>query len=349
MNCDTGVVLDVLDAAYRLELADKPWLRGLAASFDRALGDGSGTIAMEMDMSGPSRVRFDQIETLDVGPWWQHQLALFESLPIETLRTFGAGPVFYFSQVAHALLRHDPATATLLEQSALELYGAGQLDTLDSVRAGTRKDALIERLVLSALDPFGSSVGVMVPLKSVARRAPARRELAIWGRVVAHLAAAHRLRTPDHPIEAVLSPGGKVLDATGPARAVLARDALRAAALGQDRARSRRGRGQDAESVTEQWQAVVSGRWTLVDQFESDGRRYLVARVNERDTPRMSELSEHETHVVELAARGYANKQIAYELGISIATVARRLASASAKLGATSRVELIRRALREPR
>lgn len=349
MNCDTGTVLDVLDTAYRLELGREPWLRGLATTVDRALGDGSGTMAMIADLSGHTRARFEIVEAVNMGSWWREQVALFEALPIGTIRAFGAGPVFYFSQVVSALIRHDPEVATLLERTGVEDYGAGQLETIASVRAGKRDDALIERIVLSALDPFGTGVGFVIPRRVLARRPPSRGETAIWGRVAAHLAAAHRLRSSEHPIEAVVSPGGRVLDATGPARDIVARDALRAAAISQDRVRSRRGRPQDADEATEQWRALVSGRWSLVDQFESDGRRFLVARVNERGSTRVAALTARETQVVELAALGHANKLIAYELGLSVATVARTLARAATKLGASTRVELIRQFLQQPR
>ena len=41
-------------------------------------------------------------------------------------------------------------------------------------------------------------------------------------------------------------------------------------------------------------------------------------------------------------AQGHANKLIGYELGLSPSTVAMHLSNASAKLGAKSRVELVR-------
>jgi two-component system sensor histidine kinase EvgS/two-component system response regulator EvgA len=52
-------------------------------------------------------------------------------------------------------------------------------------------------------------------------------------------------------------------------------------------------------------------------------------------------LSGREVAVVELAARGYANKHIAFELGIAEQSVSTYLARAKAKLGVRSRVELI--------
>jgi DNA-binding CsgD family transcriptional regulator len=46
--------------------------------------------------------------------------------------------------------------------------------------------------------------------------------------------------------------------------------------------------------------------------------------------------------VVALAARGFSNKLIAYELGIRADTVATHLARIRAKLGIDTRVDLVR-------
>jgi DNA-binding CsgD family transcriptional regulator len=54
------------------------------------------------------------------------------------------------------------------------------------------------------------------------------------------------------------------------------------------------------------------------------------------------DLSERERQAVALAAIGHANKLIAYDLGIAATTVAELLKRAAVKLGAESRVALIR-------
>ncbi len=58
-------------------------------------------------------------------------------------------------------------------------------------------------------------------------------------------------------------------------------------------------------------------------------------------------LSERETEVVVLAARGLPNARIAEELGISEATVKRHLANVYQKIGVRSRSEAVRMALME--
>ena len=58
-------------------------------------------------------------------------------------------------------------------------------------------------------------------------------------------------------------------------------------------------------------------------------------------------LSERETEVLVLAARGLSNSQIAWELHLSDATVKRHLANIYQKIGVSSRNEAVRTALVE--
>jgi DNA-binding NarL/FixJ family response regulator len=92
------------------------------------------------------------------------------------------------------------------------------------------------------------------------------------------------------------------------------------------------------------WRALVAGRWSIIDHFDSDGRRYLVARRNQPAPAArgLGVLSPRERDVLARAALGHTNKLIAYELGVAVATVASALASAAVKLGVATRAELIR-------
>jgi DNA-binding CsgD family transcriptional regulator len=86
---------------------------------------------------------------------------------------------------------------------------------------------------------------------------------------------------------------------------------------------------------------MVRAKWTLVDQFERDGKRYLLAVRSEGAIDGMELLSPREREVVVRAARGLANKAVAVELGIATSTVSVLLSRATAKLGAGSRKELL--------
>jgi DNA-binding NarL/FixJ family response regulator len=101
-------------------------------------------------------------------------------------------------------------------------------------------------------------------------------------------------------------------------------------------------RSENHEGALKDWRALLAGRWSLVDHFDSDGRRFVVARRNAPPAARVRGLSEDQVRVARLAALGHPIKLIAYELGRSPRTIQNNLAIAMAKLGAGSRVELAR-------
>jgi DNA-binding NarL/FixJ family response regulator len=82
-------------------------------------------------------------------------------------------------------------------------------------------------------------------------------------------------------------------------------------------------------------------KWTLLDQFERDGKRYLIAVREEPASDGLALLSSRERQVVTYAARGMPNKVVGSELGIATSTVGVLLSRARAKLGARSRRELL--------
>jgi DNA-binding CsgD family transcriptional regulator len=82
-----------------------------------------------------------------------------------------------------------------------------------------------------------------------------------------------------------------------------------------------------------------AARWTLVDSFERNGVRYVVAR--EDRSPGLGSLTDRERQVVDCLAAGQSTKESAYALGISDVTVRVLLARAAAKLGVRSRAALL--------
>jgi DNA-binding NarL/FixJ family response regulator len=91
-------------------------------------------------------------------------------------------------------------------------------------------------------------------------------------------------------------------------------------------------RRRDPREAIELWRGLVAGLWSLVDHFDSDGRRYLVAHRNDPRTPDPRGLTERERQIVAYADLGQSNKHIAYQLGLSPSTVAVHLARAREKL-----------------
>jgi DNA-binding CsgD family transcriptional regulator len=101
-------------------------------------------------------------------------------------------------------------------------------------------------------------------------------------------------------------------------------------------------------NATETAMCIGKTRWRLLDDFESDGKRYMVAMHKERCAPlgrrkRPPTLSERERQVLRCAADGRSNKEIAYELGLAHATVRVLLHRAATKLGVTRRSDIIAR------
>lgn len=167
-----------------------------------------------------------------------------------------------------------------------------------------------------------------------------------------HIAAAYRLRrqraTADALAlsEAIIDQRQRVVHAEGEARSHWALGAIRDAAVAVARARPAPGERAPShpDAAIEAWHSLVAGRWTVLDHFDRDGRRYFIARPNAPETGPEPRLTERERQVLGALVLGHSNKLIAYELGLHPSTVSNHLASAAAKLGASSRVELVRRA-----
>jgi DNA-binding CsgD family transcriptional regulator len=128
-----------------------------------------------------------------------------------------------------------------------------------------------------------------------------------------------------------MRPDGKVEHAEDAAQSPGARDSLRRSVLAYDRARGAL-RRRDPDEAVAIWQALVAGRWSLVDHFDSDGRRFVIAHRNDPTPPDTRGLTLRERQSLAYAAIGHSNKQIAYELGLAASTVSGHLAQARAKL-----------------
>lgn len=167
-------------------------------------------------------------------------------------------------------------------------------------------------------------------------------------RIAAHIAAAHRLRDrlqladAAQRAEAILATDGKIQHAVGDAKASSSRNELCSAARSLDLVRATL-RKKHPERALETWKGLVSARWTLVDHFESDGRRYILAQENQPDPASAPELSARERQVLANAALGRSNKEIAYALGLAHSTVRVLMNRAAKKLCAASRSELLER------
>lgn len=168
------------------------------------------------------------------------------------------------------------------------------------------------------------------------------RTSAVVRRLGEHIATGLRLQRvitsaslEDAAVEAIFDADGRAQHVDGMARAPLALDRLRQSVL--ERARSS---ASELDTVDPAWSAVIAGRWSLVDRFDADGRRFVLAYRNPPGVLDPRRLTPREERVTTLAAIGRANKEIAFELGVSQSTVATLLATSLGKLGLESRTLL---------
>jgi len=102
-------------------------------------------------------------------------------------------------------------------------------------------------------------------------------------------------------------------------------------------------RESDPGRALELWKALVRGRWSTVDWFDSDGRRFVLGLPNPPNVSDPRGLTEREEQVVAYALSGQTNKLIAYQLGLSMGRVSTLMSSAMRKLGMQTRAQLIKK------
>jgi len=117
------------------------------------------------------------------------------------------------------------------------------------------------------------------------------------------------------------------------------RELLRAAAQQLDQ--SRPVPGEDAARAIRLWEGLLRGQWTLVDWFDSDGRRFIIARVNPPSHGQRRGLTTRERQVTLSAALGESNKVTGYQLGLSPSRVSALLKTAMHKLGVRTKAQLV--------
>lgn len=321
-----GALLDCLAASYRLDLGGGEYIRHLASAAAPLLDGGLGVIAYTYDARDRRRPAIDHFATSKAfdPSWLEPYYAAVEAAGHD-------GPPYPtgFHAWGHMTCGQASSIAEMRPFLPLFAHLGGSQDTF----------------AVNALDASGQGLWLGAPLPSTAKVAPARVKLLT--RFAAHLATALRLRRNADGAKpapaAILSPTGALLDATAGGHVVEAREELRRATLAFDEARTRKMRS-DADLATKRWRPLLASRWSLVDDFDSDGKRFVVAVENAPPTrPPRKDLSEREHQVMTQAHLGHTDKEIAYELGLSASTVRVLLHRATRKLGASTRQEALAR------
>lgn len=337
-------LIAALDRAYRFDGDDASWLEELTATLSDLLDGREGLHAFLVDISDAAApklhtpvavgLRDDWARRWEDDWWWPFMKRV--------------SPASVAAMLGHSTCNYSHSLWPAVTADVAEF---GELIERHRARPGQERLPQTMRypdsLNLIALDSSGLGCAIVANRAQVVDTPMPASEAKKLERLAAHIAAAYRLRKRRVPsglegAEAIFDERGRVLHAEGEARSVKAREALRATAVQVDAAR--RDEGPSGPDALEGWQALTSGRWTVLDQFDRDGRRYFVARPNESEVAPHPRLTDAELRVLKALALGHSNALIAYELGLHPSTVSARLGSAQKKLGVSARLELVRKA-----
>lgn len=346
------LLLDVMNATCRLAEAPERWLSNVGAALapvvDRGVGVqtfGVSFGAHHHQLSAPLVYRgTSQWNTVWMENWWK---PVVEPLDSPTFRAmFSLGPFCSAQELWDRLPARLPAFSRHFERLCEDGWSHA-LRPEPTPECDPPRLFYVDSLNLFVHDePSGEALCVVANRPEVI----SANDLALTRRnltgVVPHLRAGlrihGRLRTRGllAQAEAIFRPDGSVVHATGCARARAARRALRDAVRRLESVRAAKTDAQ-VDDALRLWPQLSSGHWDVIDAFDSDGRRYLVALPKEV-RPTLASLSPREQQVVRHVAAGCSNKEIAWELGLSTPTVATLLSRGARKLGVASRVALVR-------
>jgi DNA-binding CsgD family transcriptional regulator len=321
-----------IEACYRPATSDETWLGAVLAAVRPVLDAGNGVLGMFFDASDPLRLR----------AWSPLPLDCHEELPERAVGMTEAAP----PPIIDRLYRRPKSGIT-----ASQLIGREIWVQLPENLNWMRPIGLADCIGVACTDITHRGCVLMAPTSQVTsvprRRTMQLRRFAVHGATGLRLrrrldaVPAYESRSSAPGGDAILHPDGRIAHAEPDAKPAAFRDALRTFARAMDRARGRMRRS-DPDGALDLWKGLAAGRWSLVDHFDTDGRRYLVAHRNDPQLASPNALTLAERQIAAYAAMGHSNKLIAYELGLAESTVATHLGAASLKLGVRSRADLAR-------
>jgi len=315
------------EIAYRVDLPLPAWQEKLGRAIFRAQKGGPGLLAYEFDASLPDQpIGIGSSVVVGDAEWFERGLRPLHA----AVATREVWPVFRVGT-------HCSTILTRLSEEGM------QFPKEHPFMQTRRKIGFDDIWGICAMNPDGRGVAFAIPV-SGDQAGSIETYRSEWRRVGVHIAAGYRLRNrlkrmiEPATAEAVLAPDGRMQSASDEAKPTEAREALKRAVRAIERARLEKTKPEEAMSL---WRGLVNGTWSLIEQVETDGKRYYLAARNDPEVQRERRLSIREAQVAGYAAQGHSNKFIAYELGLSISTVATHLQNALEKLRLRSRTELI--------
>lgn len=327
-----AAIIDFTETAYNLGLHGSEWLPQLLVEGNQFIGDGLGVAGISC-WRGPEPGAF-RIEQVHV-----------ESCPDDFVQSVMMTQVEVSPDLLWNMSR--PTHPKTLSEAAED--GPGFQEVMQHFQGAE------DGLGMSAFDPDGHGVYLIAPLrKRISLNVRERERLQM---VASHFGAGSRLRRAlnstgcgaprrtalPHEAEAVFDATTmRMTDAAGEAKNRASMEELRGAAKRIDRARGRLRRS-DPIAALELWTSLVRGRWSMVDWFDSDSRRYVLAVPNSPTVGDPRGLTEREAQVVSYLIAGHTNKLIGYQLGLSKGRVSTLVGSSMRKLGVRTRGQLIKK------
>lgn len=327
-----SAIIDFTEAAYDLALSDRDWLPSLLRRGLPILDNGLGVAGYEYGR--PPDTEAVELRHVHVA----------------------SGPKDFAERHLRALSTTDPEVLRRQLRPGSATTGSEHSKGRPEELAHyiSHVDYCKDVLFLTAVDSRGAGLAVVAPLPEVTTLS--EQDAKRWQMLAAHVEAGHRLRQGishgdadrestaalPHDAEAIVDASSlRVTEAVGRAKNRTTSKRLRDAAVAVDRARGKM-RNTDPDSALEIWKALVRGRWSMVDWFDTDGRRFVLAIPNSPDITDPRGLSERERQVVTYAVHGQSNKMIAYRLGLSTSRISMLLRSSMRKLGFRTRSQLVK-------
>jgi DNA-binding CsgD family transcriptional regulator len=301
----------IAEAAYRVDVDDDTWLHAVLDACAAVLDDAgrNGLVALFVDARGAS---------------------------VCSTRAASTGPRSPAGASDDASCRR---AREWLQQAEVRdrlgaLGGAGVVDGGAAAGALLLPAGVVAMVYAAAGERQGPALLLVSPRSDAASLTP--KQAALWSRAAACITAGLHLR--QH-----LAGGASTDEGAAAPSSSRPRASLRCALQVSERGGTTTGPldRRSPEQARSLWSAVVAGQWALIDRFDADGKRYLVARRSASVAAARSPLSAREYQIASMVAGGQSNKVISYELGLAASTVATHLSSAMHKLGVTSRVELV--------
>lgn len=321
-----------MDSIYRLDLNQEQWTTNLASEIQRQLGLGPGLLKYDFALH-ERRIRVGSVAAFgDIDEYRKLTIPFHREVSPEIY-----WPVFRkgtHCSTSRTMLAADDVSEQNQEILDLTLQHLGYSDIW----------------ALCAVEPdFSGSVFAVPVLPGEKNRYPVEDE--DWTKIAVHIAAATRLRRhfphmdfSNHETyskrDMIMSSVGSNADPGADSRQADLGEEMYEALVRTVQTVSKHRKLKTSSQLMDVWPGLVQGRWSLIPVEGNRGERYMAAVENPPRIAKDHRLTTRENQVVQYAAQGQSNKQIAYTLGLSVSSVGTYLSQALKKLG-ISRTDLI--------